>query len=257
MPCRPCEESSCVTPALRAAGLRGLIRPDIQPDGSLTKAGSSNTGQGLVAAGCRRMLFCFQHWSTVGVMISRRVRRGESKHIVHKLVDGTKGCCGWSSRRALQLSTSCPCGDSSSFTQKWVACTKEHRPWRPANHARHYLGVFCGMCPVLDVLFCSVSLKREQPRDTKTQLKPFRPVLSQICRIIFHTLTTLSLPASVFLNVSLGGYWNSRTTTQRAVLTVIKPLEKSIQYQAFSQHFVLFYLGPLCPFCCWAEYGSH
>lgn len=180
-------------------------------------------------------------------MVSRRVWRGESMHIMHKLVDGMKGCCGWSSHRALQLSTSCPCGDSSSFTQKWVACTKEHRLWRPANHARHSLGAFCSMCPVLDVLFCSVLLKREQQRNMKTQLKPFCPILSQICLIIFNTLTTLSLPASMFLNVSLGRYWSSRTITQRAVLTVIKHLEKSIQHQAFSQHFVLFYLSPVCP----------
>lgn len=58
-------------------------------------------------------------------------------NVMCKLVDGIRGCCGRGSHGALQLATSCPCGDSFSSTAKGLAGAREHRPQHCANHVRH------------------------------------------------------------------------------------------------------------------------
>lgn len=60
-----------------------------------------------------------------------------------------KGCCGLSFHRAVQLATSCPCGDGFSFTHTADRGRGTAPAARPARHCSH---TPCSMHLVVDVL---------------------------------------------------------------------------------------------------------
>lgn len=57
-------------------------------------------------------------------------------NVMCKHVDGMKGCCGRGSHGALQLATSCPCGDSFSFHAEMTGMHAGAQALA-SRHARH------------------------------------------------------------------------------------------------------------------------
>lgn len=153
----PCTKSHCLKPKLWAADPHTLIGADKEPYVWWLKAGSSNSGQHLAvllsATGCHVF---FTYWSNVNLLIFREsslvvvllTRKKELTDAdlwalcIYNLLWKVTVCI-------VQLTTSCPCGESFSYSQKCVACTWQHSPRHCANHARYS---FFTSCSLLDFI---------------------------------------------------------------------------------------------------------
>lgn len=160
--------------------------------------------------GRQRVSFCFQapaygqfHGLETNVFDSdlERVNWRRSAGITHQLIDGVKGCGGSRSRRPLQQTTSCPCGDSLSFTQKWVAFIRKHRPGHHANHARHSLGASCSMCAL-----CWMTLVPRLRNDNRGNNRPSTLVFSMCLSVSFMNVSHSFCPI-----------WARHSWTQRPI----------------------------------------